>query len=207
MLPSSPSTPAGRCSPRTRPAFARWLSGPPRRPACCWEFGVFEGRSINQLARFQAARGDGRTLYGFDSFQGLSESWGGTGRGRGSFDRGGALPAVEPGVELVPGWVDDTLGPFLESHPDPIAFLHLDLDTYSPTRTVLSLAWDRLQPGSVLLFDELLGYPGWQHQELRALEEEIAPRWRYRFLGFCEPRTRLGAGGLVKAALQLEARR
>lgn len=149
------------------------------------EFGVFKGRSINSFAHLLRNMGDSRCIWGFDAFRGLQEHWNGVGyhRSRNKFNLGGQLPEVADNVRLVPGWIDDTLPGFLEQHPGPIAFLHIDTDTYLPAKTILRLCKPRLQAGSLILFDELLAYPGWQHGEYRALIEEM-PESGYEWIGF-----------------------
>lgn len=148
------------------------------------EFGVYNAGSINAFGDYLAQRGDPRPIYGFDAFLGLNEDWAGTTHtSRTRFDRGGRPPEVRDNVQLVQGWIDDTLPSFLEQHDGPIAFLHIDTDTFSPCKTVLSLCRDRLVPGSLILFDDLLCYPGWQHGELKALNECLAPE-RYTWRAF-----------------------
>ncbi len=131
------------------------------------EFGVYSGRTLIVIA---AARGN-EQVFGFDSFQGLPEDW------RSNIPAGtfktGHLPDV-PGAELVVGWFEDTLPDFLANHPDPLAFLHLDADLYSSTVTVLEHVGPRLQPGSVIVFDEYFNYPGWEQHEHRAWQEFVA---------------------------------
>lgn len=131
------------------------------------EFGVFQGRSLAVIAEARK----GREVYGFDSFEGLPEHYRPHVR-RGAFalDR---LPEVE-GAELVVGWFDDTLPGFLEAHPGPVDFLHVDGDLYSSAVTVLSLVGPRLLAGSVVLFDEFFNYPGWDDSgEFRAWQEYL----------------------------------
>jgi hypothetical protein len=148
------------------------------------EFGVNEGVGINFFADVLAGRGDRRRLTGFDAFRGLSEDWyGKTITAQTAFDRGGRPPKVRASVDLVIGWVDDTVGPFLERNEGPVAFAHLDLDTYTPTRQVLDRIAPRLVPGSILLFDEHHGYPNWRNGEFRALVEAL-PRERYIYRAF-----------------------
>jgi hypothetical protein len=148
------------------------------------EFGVFKGESVNLFARLLKKRLDARLLYGFDAFLGLSENWAGHSYKKlDRFNRNGNPPEVEDNVRLVIGWVDDTLLPFLAEHPGPIALLHIDTDTYSPCRTILTLCRDRLVPGSIVLFDDLLCYPGWEHGEFKALSEILDPD-RYEWLAF-----------------------
>jgi len=55
----------------------------------------------------------------------------------------------------------------------PVAFLHLDADLYSSTKTVLDLIGPRLVTGSVVLFDEYFSNPGWQDGEHRAWLEYV----------------------------------
>ena len=147
----------------------------------CIECGVFKGRSINHMAKLLPKR----RLFGFDSFEGLSENWSGNYHQQGHFDQQGSLPEVEENVELIKGWVDDTFAPFLADHDGPIAYLHVDTDTYSPAKTILTLAKPRLVPGSIILFDELFGYPAWEHHEYKALCETL-PEDSYEFVGFSQ---------------------
>jgi hypothetical protein len=68
---------------------------------------------------------------------------------------------------------------------EQIAFMHLDCDLYSSTKTVLDLAGDRLAPDAVLLFDEFFNYPGWQRHEFRAWNEFIAQTGRtFEYLAY-----------------------
>ena len=143
------------------------------------ECGVWKGTSINHMAKIFPDR----TLYGFDSFEGLSEEWAGMYHESGHFDLGGNLPDVEKNVTLTKGWVDDTLPPFFAEHDEPIAYLHVDTDTYSPAKTILSLAKSRLVEGSIVQFDELIGYPNWEEGEYKALMEEI-PEDAYEYVAF-----------------------
>ncbi len=128
------------------------------------EFGVFRGKTINHLADQT-----GETVHGFDSFEGLPENW------REGFDKGtfkmNGLPEVRENVVLHKGWFDDVLPEFRESETGPAAFLHMDADLYSSTRTVLEMLADRIRPGTVIVFDEYTGYPGWQQGEFRAFRE------------------------------------
>ena len=148
------------------------------------ECGVFEGLSINFIADQLARRRDARRIYGFDSFEGLEEDWTGENLPAGYFDMGGKLPSVRPSVELRKGWVQDTVAPFLAEQPgEPIALLHIDTDSYTPARYLLDTVKPRLAPGSIIAFDELVGYPNWQQHEYRALCEALEPG-SYEFIAF-----------------------
>lgn len=139
------------------------------------EFGVATGATLRRIAQTHG-RGP---VFGFDSFQGLPETWR-TGYPRGEFAQD-EVPRVS-GAELVVGWFDATLPGFLADHPDTVAFLHLDADLYSSTRTVLDLVGPRLAAGSVVLFDEYYNYAGWQEHEYRAWQEHVertGVEWEY----------------------------
>ena len=142
------------------------------------EFGVRMGGSIRQIAAL--AR---QPVHGFDSFQGIPEDW--HGEPRGSYSTQGVLPPVPESVCLHPGWFDESLPGFLSSHRDPLRFANIDCDLYSSARTVLRLLADRIVPGSVLVFDEYLGYEHWRDDEFRAFHEAVEEYgWRYRYLCF-----------------------
>jgi len=65
------------------------------------EFGVYRGDSINTFAKALKAKGDSRTIYGFDSFEGLEEDWVGHAVQKGFFDLAGIIPEVESNVSLI----------------------------------------------------------------------------------------------------------
>ena len=143
------------------------------------EFGVFEAESLNRIA----VRLPGRTVFGFDSFEGLPEHWRGS-FGPGFFSTGGRLPSVRPNVTLVKGWFEATLPAFAAEHAGrPVAFLHVDCDLYSSTRCILEHLGPRLVPGSVVVFDEYFNYPGWEQHEFRAFSEfVVGSRLGYEYL-------------------------
>jgi hypothetical protein len=98
------------------------------------EFGVYKGASINRLARLRPEI----KFYGFDSFVGLPETWT-MGATKGAFSVNGKLPAVRRNVELISGYFDSSLPPFIAaSKGQQIAFMHIDCDLYSSTKCVLS---------------------------------------------------------------------
>ncbi|MDI2029629.1 class I SAM-dependent methyltransferase [Saccharopolyspora sp. TS4A08] len=146
------------------------------------EFGVYSGKTLTEIARSRK----GVDVYGFDSFEGLPEHWR-AGFPEGTFG-GEMLPDGPPqveGAELVVGWFDQTLPRFLDAHPGPVAFLHVDCDIYSSTKTVLELVGPRLRKGSVVVFDEFFNYPGWQFGEYRAWGEHVdATGWKFSYEAF-----------------------
>jgi hypothetical protein len=148
------------------------------------EVGVFQGASVNMIADDRQRRGDGRLIHGFDSFEGLEEDWTGESLPQGFFNQQGRLPDVRPNVRLHKGWVQETQAAFLAASDDSrIALLHIDTDTYMPAHHTLTAAKPFLVTGSIIVFDELIGYPNWQAHEYKALTECLEPS-SYRFFAF-----------------------
>jgi predicted O-methyltransferase YrrM len=147
----------------------RYLCG----PGLALEFGVYSGKSVNRIAKSLE-----QPVFGFDSFEGLPEDWdvGNAVIGKDRFDLEGRLPQVESNVVLVKGWFDETLPLFLRLFADPVRILHIDCDLYSSTKTVLSCLGDRIQTGTVVVFDELINYPRFHEGEWRALYEFVVER-------------------------------
>ena len=147
------------------------------------ECGVADGASLRHVAKATT-----RTLHGFDSFEGLPENWAGTFERKGKFGRGGALPEVPANVALHKGWFEQTLPAFIAANPgQAVAFLHIDCDIYSSTVTVFREVGSRLQPGTVIVFDEYFNYPNWERHEFRAFQEFIRDSgFSYRYLGFAQ---------------------
>jgi Methyltransferase domain len=137
-------------------------------PGLAVEFGVAGGTT---LAIIVDAVGSDRRVVGFDTFTGLPKTWR-TGFPAGRFAQD--APPKIAGAQLMSGLFEDTLPGFLAANGEQVAFMHLDADLYSATKTVLDLIGDRLAPGAVLLFDEFFNYPGWQRHEFRAWEEFVA---------------------------------
>jgi Methyltransferase domain len=143
------------------------------------EFGVAKGDSLRNLASRTR-----RQVHGFDSFGGLPEDWGGTKETTGAFTNKGKLPKVPANVTLHVGWFDETLPRFLASTNEPAAFLHMDADIYSSTKTVLQALRERIVSGTVILFDEYFNYPGWRGHEYKAFQEFIAETGlSYKYFG------------------------
>jgi hypothetical protein len=74
-------------------------------------------------------------------------------------------------AEIVWGYFSDTLTPFMEDHQENCAVIHIDSDLYDPARTVLTSLKDRIVPGTVILFDEIHHYPGYEEHEYKAFTE------------------------------------
>jgi predicted O-methyltransferase YrrM len=142
------------------------------------EFGVASGRTINHLSSLTE-----RTVYGFDVFTGLPETWR-TGFAQGAFGRND-LPEVNHNVELVVGLFDETLDGFLKSNNEAIALLHVDCDLYGGTKTIFEKLGDFITSGTVIVFDEYFNYPGWSQHEYKAFHEFVSQKnIKYRYDSF-----------------------
>lgn len=142
------------------------------------EFGVATGRTLNHFARLLPEK----TVYGFDGFTGLPEDW--TSRMRKGFFARRSLPWVRKNCQLVVGWFSDTLPGFAKQHTQPLALLHIDSDLYSSAVTILAELHQQIVPGTVIVFDEYINYPGWQLDEFRAWKEYVARHQvKYKYIG------------------------
>jgi hypothetical protein len=155
------------------------------------EFGVFQGESLRLLRDVF-----GPPVIGYDSFTGLPQPW--------ERSPGHALPAgyfrcrppIIDGAELVIGDFADTVAPDLAMRARPIRLAHIDCDLYSSCAAVLGALRPWLRDGTILLFDELVGfetsaYRNWRQGEWRALQESGIR---------CRP---LGRTGHSQCALQI----
>ncbi len=167
------------------------------------EFGVFQGRSINIFADVLNHDDDSRKIYGFDAFEGLSEDFTGTTMPKKMFSVEGQLPVVAESVELKKGWVDKTLPEFMMEHGDKLAFMNVDFDTYTPTKIVFENLVSRFQKGSIIVFDELLGFPNWREHEHKVLMEMMPENCEYEFISFCEILVPQFIGSYIKAAIRI----
>jgi len=143
------------------------------------EFGVYHGLSLRRLARHVAS-----PIHGFDSFDGLPEDWK-PGEPKGSYSTHGRVPEMPEHVRLHRGWFEDTLPGFVAAQHEKLRFVHVDCDLYSSTCTVLEGLRPLLQTGTVLLFDEYLGYEGFEQHEFRAWQEFTGRHGiRYEYIAF-----------------------
>ncbi|MBM17716.1 MAG: hypothetical protein CL947_01450 [Epsilonproteobacteria bacterium] len=149
------------------------------------EMGVFAGRTINHIA----SKVPNVTIHGFDSFEGLPENW--TRDDTTMFCKGffamNNFPSVALNVKLYKGWFIDSLPIFKKDilQEQPIAFLHIDCDLYSSTKTVFDILGNNIVNGTVIVFDELYRYPGFEHHEIKALYEFLKyKKYQVKYLAY-----------------------
>jgi hypothetical protein len=130
------------------------------------EFGVWKMTSFRRLAE---ERGEAE-LWGFDSFRGLPDDWReGHLKGHFAMDH---IPLPPEGTNLVVGEFKDTLQ---ESRAGTgnVTLMHIDCDTYQSTRTVFDYVdLNDFTHDGIIVFDEIIGYPGFEHGEMKAFYEE-----------------------------------
>lgn len=186
-------------------AFYRSGAAPPKWPdfyrhvtSCVnidglWlDFGTGPGLIMNNLDPYIPHK-----IYGFDWFGGLPEDWIVSDTETlpiGSFklvkERATSIESfidylekIHPKLTVVCGLFADTLPAFLQEHPEPCAFAHVDCDLYSSTKTILDLLTDRIVSGTVILFDEFYGYKNYCQHEYRAFGELIEQTgYRFEFI-------------------------
>ncbi|HLW40489.1 MAG TPA: class I SAM-dependent methyltransferase [Brumimicrobium sp.] len=131
------------------------------------EFGVYKGKSVNYIARRIK-----QEIHAFDSFEGLPETWLSTHK-KGHFALN-KLPSFEPNVVIHKGWFDETLPDFVKNQNEKIAFLHIDCDLYSSTKTIFNFLNQQIVEGTIILFDEYFNYPFWEQHEYKAFQEFVS---------------------------------
>ncbi|HEY3173982.1 MAG TPA: TylF/MycF/NovP-related O-methyltransferase [Thermoanaerobaculia bacterium] len=151
-------------------------------PITYLEFGVFQGSSMRAWTGINTAPES--EFFGFDSFEGLPETWdsGGGTFVPGTFSTAGRFPPIDdPRVRFIKGWFHDTLPAFLEQFsPHKPIVVNCDADLYTSTMFVLCRLDPILRPGTILMFDD---FSAMLH-EFRALEDYTRSfRRSYEVLG------------------------
>ncbi len=142
------------------------------------EFGVFNGKSIRQIAALTTG-----PVHGFDSFEGIPEDW--NHETSGSYSTEGIIPEVPANVTLHAGWFEDSIPTFIQKENGPIRFMNIDCDLYSSTKTVLDGLAKQVVPGTVMVFDEYIGNVSWRDDEHKAfIEAAQTYGWQYEILSF-----------------------
>jgi O-methyltransferase len=116
------------------------------------EFGVSQGHSFQWWTKHNVHANS--RFYGFDTFEGLPESWG-------LFEKGSMsanIPVVEGNRhEFLKGLFQETLPDFLSNDKiqrNAFKIIHLDADLFSSTLYALTSLHPFLKSGDILIFDE-----------------------------------------------------
>jgi hypothetical protein len=142
------------------------------------EFGVRFGTSIRLISELVE-----QEVHGFDSFEGLPETW--NQNPKGAYSTKGVIPSVPDNVILHNGWFEETLPNFIDQHQAPIRFMNIDCDIFSSTKTIFDLLAKQIRTGTVIVFDEYIGNYNWREDEFRAFQEAVLSNgWEYEYLCF-----------------------
>ena len=136
------------------------------------EFGTYKANSLIRFATFRHLfeADDSRKIFAFDAFgdfptaSGMSkedlafvdsfESAGGPGLSTLQIEQILSLKGFK-NIQLIQGDVATTLPTFLNDNPNQrFSLIHLDCDTYEPTKVVLENLWNRVVRGGVMIFDD-----------------------------------------------------
>lgn len=139
----------------------------------CLEFGVWNGLTISYINE----KLPNWNIYGFDSFEGLPESWNRSDDSRyikGYFSLNGQPPILHNNINIVKGWFDITLPDWIScSKHNQVDLLHIDCDIYSSTKCVLDNCVSLIKKDTIIVFDELISYCDFEQHEIKALYEFI----------------------------------
>ncbi len=176
---------------------------PNKVPGEYFEFGVFAGRTFQYA--FHAAQNRGlrdMRFFAFDSFEGFSQPKGNDAigiieQGSRTCSESQFLSNIKrSGVDMskvltVKGWFSDTLEGDGRITTDqklgeaPAAIVWMDADLYEPTLSALRYVEDRLQDGTVLIFDNWFLFKGHpQRGERRAVSEWLKTNARITLTPF-----------------------
>ena len=153
-------------------------------PKVFFEFGCSSGRTFSAAILAAKYLGMSMNAYAFDSFEGLPE----TNKSEDGYFQAGSYntPLSDfkqivkkqtkvdfPDTNIVKGFYNVSLTDQLSSSlPKKAGFIHIDVDLYSSTVTVLEFIKDHLTNGTVILFDDWFCFaPGKEMGERRALNE------------------------------------
>ena len=145
------------------------------------EFGVYKGDSINFLADFF-----NKTIHGFDSFEGLPETWNRYYQKDYFAIKG--LPKLKNNVSLHKGLFEESIPEFINNTQNKdqiIEYLHIDSDLYSSAKIIFNLLEKKIVKGTIIVFDEYFNFQNWKKHEYKAFQEFIKrSNLSYRYLTY-----------------------
>ncbi|CCQ54404.1 DTDP-6-deoxy-L-hexose 3-O-methyltransferase [Crocosphaera watsonii WH 0005] len=147
------------------------------------ECGVFKGASFIRFCTFREVLESpySRKIIGFDAFgkfpqqenvedQSFVEKFEGTaGQGISIHELEEVLAHKKfQNYELIQGDITQTIPDYVANHPElKISLLHIDVDVYQPSVTILNHLFDRVVSGGLLVFDDFATVSG----ETKAIDE------------------------------------
>jgi tetratricopeptide (TPR) repeat protein len=155
------------------------------------EFGIYQGWWINFLYRTTEDLGLHRRIYGFDSFEGLSDphpehdqAFWKKGQYACSLEQvsKNVQAALRPRLKLVKGFFEKSLRSAEALVAEKFSYVRIDCDIYLPALDCLNYLGSRLADGAILIFDDWPHIRGYGEQ--RAFEEWLptVPHLEFEFL-------------------------
>jgi tetratricopeptide (TPR) repeat protein len=155
------------------------------------EFGIYQGWWINFLYRTTEDLALTRRIYGFDSFEGLSDphpehdqAFWKKGQYACSLEQvsKNTQAALRPRLKLVKGFFEKSLRGPEALVAEKFAYVRIDCDIYLPALDCLRYLGPRLADGAILIFDDWPHIRGYGEQ--RAFEEWLptVPHLEFEFL-------------------------
>lgn len=143
------------------------------------EFGVRKGGKGSTFKLISDTFPE-RIIHGFDSFEGLPEDWvmnpGDVARAK---SMKAPMPVPPKNGKFWKGWFDETIDEYLKEYPSRhIAFLHIDCDLYSSTKTIFKKLNHLIIKDTIITFDDFYPfgtkpYSNWQEHEWKAFVEWV----------------------------------
>jgi tetratricopeptide (TPR) repeat protein len=155
------------------------------------EFGIYQGWWVNFLYRTTEELGLSRRIYGFDSFEGLSDphpehdqAYWKKGQYACSLEQvsKNVQAALRPRLKLVKGFFEKSLRSAEALVAEKFSYVRIDCDIYLPALDCLNYLAPRLADGAILVFDDWPHLRGFGEQ--RAFEEWLptVPHLEFEFL-------------------------
>ncbi len=155
------------------------------------EFGIFQGWWVNFLYRATEDLSLDRRIYGFDSFEGLSDpdpqhdlAFWKKGQYACSLEQvsKNVQAALRPRLKLVKGFFEKSLRGADAQVAGKFCYVRIDCDIYQPALDCLRYLGPRLADGAILVFDDWPHVRGYGEQ--RAFEEWLpsVPNLEFEFL-------------------------
>ncbi|GAA3636594.1 TylF/MycF/NovP-related O-methyltransferase [Flavivirga jejuensis] len=150
------------------------------KPVFYYEFGVAGGDMIKKWSSTNKVKES--RFVGFDSFEGLPESW--EGKKEGHFDQKGDFPDINDSrVRFVKGWFQDSVyKALLDCDFHEQCVYHLDADLFSSTLYVLFQIHAKLKVNDILIFDEFSSHDH-EFEALEIFKKCINNKWQFEFIG------------------------
>ncbi|MDJ0796242.1 MAG: TylF/MycF/NovP-related O-methyltransferase [Calothrix sp. MO_167.B12] len=138
------------------------------------ECGVYHGFSLAVVAAYIDFENVDKTLYLYDTFEGIPEEYNSENRSNAVYqkeiaeDKDAIYKQVQQkfakyhNVKIVRGFVPNT---FQEACPERIAFLHLDMNSSKSEIAALEVLFDKVTPGGMIVFDDY-GWSGYVKQKI-----------------------------------------